>query len=98
EAPVLDLSDGWDALYERKFSSRARQERRRHRRQLEQLGSVESSVARKPEELGPAFDDAARLYALRWRGRREGSGLPSAEGGSVTRSALLVLGGQDGAG
>jgi CelD/BcsL family acetyltransferase involved in cellulose biosynthesis len=95
EAPVLDLSDGWDALYERKFSSRARQERRRHRRQLEQLGSVEISVARKPEELGPAFDDAARLYALRWRGRREGSGLLSAEGASFYRSVLLRLAEQD---
>jgi CelD/BcsL family acetyltransferase involved in cellulose biosynthesis len=95
EAPVLDLSDGWDAVYERKFSSRARQERRRHRRQLEQLGSVEISVARKPEELGPAFDEAARLYALRWRGRREGSGLLSDEGAKFYRSALLRLAEQD---
>ena len=95
EAPVLDLSDGWEAVYERKFSSRARQERRRHRRQLEQLGSVEISVARKPDELGPAFDDAARLYALRWRGRREGSGLLSSGGASFYRSALLRLAEQD---
>jgi CelD/BcsL family acetyltransferase involved in cellulose biosynthesis len=82
EAPVLDLSDGWDAVYERKFSSRARQERRRHRRQLEQLGSVE-------------IDEAARLYALRWRGRREGSGLLSDEGAKFYRSALLRLAEQD---
>jgi CelD/BcsL family acetyltransferase involved in cellulose biosynthesis len=95
EAPVLDLSDGWDAVYERKFSSRARQHRRRRRRQLEKLGSVEISVARKPDELGPAFDDASRLYALRWRGRREGSGLLSVEGASFYRSALLRLAEQD---
>ena len=95
EAPVLDLSDGWEAVYERKFSSRARQERRRHRRQLEQLGSVEISVARKPDEVGPAFDDAARLYALRWQGRREGSGLLSPRGASFYRSALLGLAEQD---
>ena len=95
EAPVLDLSDGWDAVYEHKFSSRARQERRRHRRQLEQLGSVEISVARKPNELEPAFDEVERLYALRWRGRREGSGLLSAEGASFYRSALLRLAEQD---
>jgi CelD/BcsL family acetyltransferase involved in cellulose biosynthesis len=95
EAPVLDLSDGWDAVYKRKFSSRARQDRRRHRRQLEQLGSVEISVAREPDEVGPAFDEAARLYALRWRGRREGSGLLSPEGASFYRSALLRLAEQD---
>jgi len=95
ESPVLDLSDGWDAVYERKFSPKSRQTRRRRRRQLEQLGSVEISVARRPDELGPAFDDAARLYALRWRGRREGSGLMSATGAAFHRSALLRLAGQD---
>jgi CelD/BcsL family acetyltransferase involved in cellulose biosynthesis len=95
EAPVLDLSDGWDAVYERKFSQRERQNRRRRRRQLEQLGSVEISVARQPDELGPAFDDAARLYALRWRGRREGSGLLRPDGAAFYRSALLRLAGQD---
>src|SRR5204863_9655555 len=77
------------------FSSRAAQERRRPRRRREQRGSVASSVAREPEALGPAFDAAARLYALRWRGRREGSGLLSAEGGRFYRSALLRLAEQD---
>lgn len=95
ESPVLELSDGWDAVYERKFSQKERQNRRRRRRQLEQLGSVEISVARTPDELGPAFDDAARLYALRWRGRREGSGLMTATGEAFYRSALLRLADQD---
>lgn len=95
EAPVLDLSDGWDAAYERRFSPKARQERRRRRRQLERLGLVEISVARSPDELGAAFDDAVRLYSLRWTGRREGSGLLSTTGGDFYRSALLRLAGQD---
>jgi CelD/BcsL family acetyltransferase involved in cellulose biosynthesis len=95
ESPVLDVSDGWDSVYERKFSQKERQNRRRRRRQLEQLGSVEISVARKPDELGPAFDEAARLYALRWHGRREGSGLMSTTGAAFYRSALLRLAGQD---
>lgn len=94
ESPVLDLSDGWDAVYERMFPPKARQNRRRRRRQLERLGSVELSIARRPEEVGPAFDDAARLYALRWRGRREGSGMMSATGAAFYRSALLRLAGQ----
>ena len=95
EAPVLDLAEGWDAVYERRLSSKARQDRGRRRRQLEQLGSVEISVARRPHEVGPAFDDAARLYALRWRGRREGSGLMSATGAAFYRSALLRLADED---
>jgi CelD/BcsL family acetyltransferase involved in cellulose biosynthesis len=95
ESPVLDLSDGWDAVYERRFPPKARQNRRRRRRQLDQLGSVEISIARKPDELGPAFDEAARLYALRWRGRREGSGLMSAAGADFYRSVLVRLAGQD---
>ena len=95
ESPVLDLSDGWDAVYERRFPTKARQNRRRRRRQLEQLGSVELSIARTRDELGPAFDDAVRLYALRWRGRREGSGVMSATGAAFYRSALLRLAGQD---
>src|SRR5262249_59934859 len=41
-----------------------------------------------------AFDDVARLYALRWRGRREGSGLTTATGEAFYRSALLQLAGQ----
>jgi CelD/BcsL family acetyltransferase involved in cellulose biosynthesis len=95
EAPVLDLSDGWDAVYERKFSAKARQERRRRLRQLARLGLVEISVARSPDELGAAFDDAVLLYALRWKGRREGSGLLSTTGADFYRSALLRLAGQD---
>ena len=95
ESPVLELSDGWDAVYERKFSKKERQNRRRRRRQLEELGSVDVSVARKPDELGQAFDDVSRLYALRWRGRREGSGLLSADGASFYRAALLRLAEQD---
>src|SRR5262249_58744374 len=51
EAPVLDLSDGWEAFYERKFSKRARQERRRHKRQIEQFGQLEISGAPTTQEI-----------------------------------------------
>ena len=91
EAPVLDLSAGWDAVYDARMSSNARGHRRRRRRQLEALGTVETSVARTREELEPALEDAFRVYALRWRGRREVSGFVSPTGMRFHRAALLRL-------
>lgn len=91
EAPVLDLRAGWEATYSRKLSSRTRSERRRHRRRLEQLGVVDVSVARTPEELGPAFDEAVQLHALRWKGRRETSGFSKPNVGAFRRAAVLRL-------
>lgn len=91
EAPVLDLSAGWDAVYAAKMSSKARSERRRRMRQLEALGTVESSVARTREEFEPALEDAFRIHALRWQGRREPSGFGTPIGMRFHRAALLRL-------
>jgi CelD/BcsL family acetyltransferase involved in cellulose biosynthesis len=91
EAPVLDLDDGWDAAYLAKLSSKARRERRRRRRQLEELGTIEAQVARTPDELGPALEDAFRIHSMRWRGRREGSGFSAPAGKRFHRAALLRL-------
>jgi CelD/BcsL family acetyltransferase involved in cellulose biosynthesis len=91
EAPVLDLADGWEDVYRRKLSSKARSERRRRWRQLEEQGAVEVSIAGSREELGPALDDAFRLYALRWEGRRDPSGFVTQTGRRFHRAALLRL-------
>ena len=91
EAPVLDLEAGWDAVYQAKMSSKARSERRRRRRQLEELGTVETFVARTPDELGPALEDAFRVHALRWHGRRDPSGFVTPTGMRFHRAALLRL-------
>ena len=95
EAPVLDLSPGWNAVYAAKLSSNARSHRRRRRRQLEALGTIETSVARTPEELEPALEDAFRVYAVRWQGRRDVSGFVSPTGRAFHRAALLRLAEQD---
>ena len=95
EAPVLDLDGGWDAVYTTKLSSKARSERRRRKRQLEELGTVETSVARTPEEVGPALEDAFRVYELRWQGRRDPSGFVTPAGKRFHREALLRLAEQD---
>ena len=91
EAPVLDLAAGWDAVYQAKMSSKARSERRRRRRQLEELGTVETSVARTPDELERALEDAFRVHALRWHGRRDPSGFVTPTGMRFHRAALLRL-------
>ncbi len=91
EAPVLDLTPGWDAVYSKKLSSKARSERRRRRRQLEALGTIEASVARTREELEPAIDDAFRVHALRWHGRHDPSGFVTPTGKRFHRAALLRL-------
>lgn len=91
EAPVLDLDGGWDGVYRSKFPSKARSERRRRRRQLESLGTVEVSVSRTPEELEPALEDAFRVYELRWLGRRDPSGFITPVGVRFHRAALRRL-------
>jgi CelD/BcsL family acetyltransferase involved in cellulose biosynthesis len=91
EAPVLDLTGGWDAVYSAKFSSKARSERGRRRRQLASLGRIDVAVARSRSELGLALDDAFRIYALRWEGRRDPSGFITPTGLRFHRAALLGL-------
>src|SRR5512134_52058 len=60
-------------------------------RQLEELGTVETSVARTPDELEPALEDAFRVHALRWHGRRDPSGFVTPTGMRFHRAALLRL-------
>jgi CelD/BcsL family acetyltransferase involved in cellulose biosynthesis len=91
EAPVLDVAAGWEVVYRQKMSSKARSERRRRSRQLEKLGKVEVSLARTSAELEPALEDAFRVHALRWHGRRDGSGFVTPAGKRFHRAALLRL-------
>ena len=91
EAPVLDLTDGWDAVYRAKTSSKKRSLHRRRRRQLADLGTVSVSVARTPDELVPALEEAFVLHARRWAGRPDGSGFASTTGRPFHRAALARL-------
>jgi CelD/BcsL family acetyltransferase involved in cellulose biosynthesis len=91
EAPVLDLSAGWDAVYHSKVGSKRRSHHRRRRRQLAELGRVDVDVARTAEELDAALEDAFRLHVLRWHGRPDGSGFASPVGRSFHRAAIQAL-------
>ena len=90
EAPVLDLKDGSWTSHEARLSTKARRERRRRRRQLEQLGRVEIAIAR-GDELPVPLEEAFRIHALRWRGRRPASDFGTEAGSAFLRAALRRL-------
>ena len=91
EAPVLDLSPGWDEVYRSKLSSKKRNHYRRRRRQLAQLGRVEVDVARTSAELERALEDAFALHELRWSGRPDGSGFATPVGRSFHHATTQAL-------
>jgi CelD/BcsL family acetyltransferase involved in cellulose biosynthesis len=95
EAPVLDLSPGFDAVYQEKTSSKRRNLHRRRLRQLGELGEVRFTVARRPEELSEALEHAFALHLLRWSGRPDGSGFATATGMRFHREAILALAEED---
>jgi CelD/BcsL family acetyltransferase involved in cellulose biosynthesis len=91
EAPVLDLSAGWDAVYREKTTSKKRNLHRRRRRQLSELGELSVTVARDLDELEPALEEAFRLHELRWDGRPDGSCFATPTGKRFHRAALRRL-------
>jgi CelD/BcsL family acetyltransferase involved in cellulose biosynthesis len=95
EAPVLDLSPGWDLVYRAKTDSKKRNLHKRRRRQLSELGTLDVARARTPEELDAGLEEAFRLHELRWSGRPDGSGFTTATGRRFNRDALLALAAQD---
>jgi CelD/BcsL family acetyltransferase involved in cellulose biosynthesis len=91
EAPVLDLTPGWETVYREKTSSKKRNLHRRRRRQLAELGRLEVVVARSLDELVPALEEAFRLHALRWEGRPDGSGFVTPAGKAFHREVIREL-------
>jgi CelD/BcsL family acetyltransferase involved in cellulose biosynthesis len=91
EAPVLDLSLGWEEVYRSKVSSKRRSHHRRRRRQLAEAGHMEVEVARTADELERALEDAFTLHALRWHGRPDGSGFASPVGRAFHQAIVQAL-------
>ena len=60
-------------------------------RQLEEWGSVECSIARTPEELAPALEEALHVHSLRWSDRRDPTGFGTEIGKRFHRAAILRL-------
>jgi CelD/BcsL family acetyltransferase involved in cellulose biosynthesis len=91
EAPVLDSRGSWQETYRAKVSAKSRNTQKRRRRQLAELGRLQTRIAGTSEEIGAALDDAFRLHRLRWAGRPDGSDFASARGSRFQRDALLAL-------
>jgi CelD/BcsL family acetyltransferase involved in cellulose biosynthesis len=91
EAPVLDLTPGWEEVYASKLSSKKRNHYRRRRRQLAETGRLEVDVARTADDLERALDDAFTLHDLRWNGRPDGSGFATPLGRSFQHAAVRAL-------
>jgi CelD/BcsL family acetyltransferase involved in cellulose biosynthesis len=91
EAPVLDLSAGWDEVYRSKLSSKKRNHYSRRRRQLADAGRVEVDVAGTHAELERALEDAFTLHELRWQGRPDGSGFATPTGRSFHHATVKAL-------
>lgn len=95
EAPVLDLSTGWESVYRSKTSSKRRNLHQRRRRQLSELGVLTVEVARTQDELLASLPDAFRLHEARWRGRPDGSEFTTPVGRAFHEDALRALGAND---
>ncbi len=95
DAPVLDLSDGWEAVYHAKASKRHRQDHRHKRGALATLGPLETRVARTTSELEAVLDETFRLHELRWSGRDDRYGYARADERRFMRDAVARLGARD---
>jgi len=95
EAPVLDVSAGWEAVAAVRIQAKNRREYQRVRRRLADGGAVEVSVARTAAELVPALHEGFRVHALRWNGRFDGSDFGTVEGRRFEEAALVRLAAAD---
>jgi len=91
DSPILDLDRGYETVYREKYSGKARQNQRRLLRRLSEIGKVEFVLAKTPEELMPALEEAFRIHALRWQERYDGSTFRTSAGQDFNRDALQAL-------
>jgi CelD/BcsL family acetyltransferase involved in cellulose biosynthesis len=91
EAPVLELSQGWEAIRAERLTAKRRRSLRTRRRQLEDRGQVTFEVARSPDDVDDALAEVFRLHRLRWQGPSDGSGFATPTGMAFHRAALGAL-------
>ena len=91
DSPILDLDRGYETVYREKYSRKARHNHSRRLRRLSKIGKVEFVLAKTPEELMPALEEAFRIHALRWQERYDGSTFRTSAGQDFNRDALHAL-------
>jgi CelD/BcsL family acetyltransferase involved in cellulose biosynthesis len=95
EAPVIDLTPGWDEVYRSRTSSKRRNLHRRRRKQLDAEGGLTVRIARDPETLARDLESAFALHDLRWEGRPDGSEFTTPVGREFHRAAIARLADHD---
>jgi len=95
ESPILDMPEGWDAVYRAMTTSKKRNDHARSRRQLGELGEVRVEVARTEEELVRALPECFALHELRWQGRPDGSGFATKRGRAFHQAATRRVAAKD---
>ena len=90
-APTLAMPDGWEAAYERQVGAATRRTNRRALRRLSEDGEYVFVCHQTEPDISRALDDAFRLHAIRWAGRRDTSSFGTPEGRAFHRAALGAL-------
>ena len=68
-SPYLELNGGWDQIWGG-LGSKRRNTIKRRKRRLEERGRLELAVNRGGGDVGRLLDDALRVEALGWKGKR----------------------------
>jgi CelD/BcsL family acetyltransferase involved in cellulose biosynthesis len=95
EAPVIDLTPGWDEVYREKTSSKRRNLHRRRRKQLDAEGGLTVRISHDPDTLARDLETAFDLHDLRWEGRPDGSEFTTPVGKDFHRDAIGRLAAAD---
>jgi len=95
EAPIIDLTPGWDEVYRAHTSSKRRNLHRRRRKQLDAEGGLTTRISRDKDALEHDLETAFELHDLRWSGRPDGSEFTTEVGRAFHRDAIGRLADRD---
>jgi CelD/BcsL family acetyltransferase involved in cellulose biosynthesis len=91
EAPILDLSPGFDSVYAAHTTSKRRNSDRRRAHQLAAVGKIEVTIARGGADLLSSLERACDINRRRWQGRPDGSDFSTPRGERFQQEAAAAL-------
>jgi CelD/BcsL family acetyltransferase involved in cellulose biosynthesis len=91
EAPILDMSSGFDSVYAAHTTSKRRNSDRRRANRLAAAGKIEVAIARSGTDLATALERACDINRRRWQGRPDGSGFSTPRGERFQQEAAASL-------
>jgi CelD/BcsL family acetyltransferase involved in cellulose biosynthesis len=91
EAPILDLSPGFDSVYAAHTTSKRRNSDRRRAHQLAAAGKIDVTIARSGADLLTSLERACDINRRRWQGRPDGSDFSTPRGERFQQEAAAAL-------